>query len=183
MPGRGQSLIQWALKSASQSLFSCTFAMPSPQGGGQWGPGPKVHGQPASPALANGPSAAADVVCGRNVSAAPNSHRERQGESLGRNSWATFFLLFMWPEAIELGQTAQRGILQSPLSFLKPHPQPCSHLLFLPFFLSSPSPRRNAAWERAGGQGHGPEGFCSLSRIDRLQQQLLEGRQGTSWWL
>ena len=41
------------------------------------------------------------------MSAAPNSHRERQGAWLGRNSWATFFLLFMWPEAIELGQTAQ----------------------------------------------------------------------------
>ena len=72
-----------------------------------------MHGQLVYPALANGPSAAADVVHARNVSAAPNSHRERQGAWLGRNSWATFFLLFMWPEAIKLGQTAQEGFYKA----------------------------------------------------------------------
>lgn len=95
----------------------------------------EVHSQLGSPAQANGSSAAVDVVHGRNVSAAPNSHRERQEESLGRNSWATFFLLFMWPEAIELGRIAQRGILQSPLSFLSsplPPPALLACLSFLP---------------------------------------------------
>lgn len=90
-----------------------------------------------SPALANGPSAAADVVHGRNVSAAPGPHRERQGAWLGRNSWATFFLLFMWPEAIELGQTAQEEFYKAHCLSPESHPQPCSHLLFLLFFLYS----------------------------------------------
>lgn len=95
-----------------------------PQGWGTGGSAPEVKGQPGSPAAANGPPAAVDVIHGRNVSVAPNSHRERLGGSLGRNSWATFFLLFIWPEAIELGQAAQRRILQSPLSFPKVPPSP-----------------------------------------------------------
>lgn len=163
MLGRSQSLTEQALKSARESPLSRTFVCPLLRERGTGGRAPEVHGQLGSPALANGSSAAVDVFHGRNVSAAPNSHRERQGESLGRNSWATFFLLFMWPEAIELGQTAQRGILQSPLSFpgVSPPPLPPPALSA---FLSSPAPRRNAAWERAGGHRHGREGSCSLAR-------------------
>lgn len=58
----------------------------TPQGGGTGGNAPEVQGQPGFPALANGPPAAVDVIHERNVSVAPNSHRERQEELLERNS-------------------------------------------------------------------------------------------------
>lgn len=166
---RGQPRTGQALGSASKSAPASHRPVHS-QGcwgqrpGGVW---PVRSGQ--------GPPAAVDVIHGRNVSAAPNSHRERQGQSLGRNSWATFFLLLMWPEAIELGQTAQRGILQSPLSVPQVSPHPCPHLLFLPALLPLLTPEKCSLGKSRRPQ-RGPEDFCSLlSRTWDGCSQVPEG--------
>lgn len=81
---------------------------------------PEGLGQLSSPAPTKGSSAATgrQALVMEGMSAAPNPHRERQGEPLQRNSWPTFFSpLFLWPEATAVGQTAKGRTLQSSLSF------------------------------------------------------------------
>lgn len=131
MLGSSRSLPEWALKSASRSPFSCTFAMLTPQGKGSLG-----GRAPEVPACF--PSSGQWVFsccerCSWKECVCGSKFPQRQGGCWGEIPGPHFFLLFMWPAAIEVGQTAQRGILQSPLSFpgvSPPTPAPtCSFCL------------------------------------------------------
>lgn len=133
-----------------------------------------MHVQLGSPSWGHEPLSAVNTVHGRNVSAAPHSHRDTQEESLGGNSWATFFLLFMWPQAIEFGQTFRAEILQSSLSCSTPA------LAVFSFFSLQPQDNYTMGKSRrhSGGQRR-PEHF--LERALASDFSLEDGGGLAAW--
>lgn len=152
-----------ALKSASKSPFPCTFAIPTPQGGswGALGVGPQRCLASRDPQL--WPMGLQllwtlfmEGMCLQLQIPTEKDKGNRWGEIPGPH----FSCCSCGLQPLNLARLPREGFYKAHCLFLESHPHPFPHLLFLPFFLSSPAPRRNAAWERAGGWPAGCEGFC-----------------------